>query len=185
LFFADFPQVDAMIRSHFTVLATNPMYRAALKHVVFEANMSHIVASQGYYIAREIMGASNVIAESKDPDNLNRVGVWTGEFEKEAYALALRKHIMNLNFRVSKHLFGRKAEADVAKLTKQLYNFRLDRTEPKDLVNGKYKYSFTGKTPGGDQDDEALVAMMNVYWAEKRREVQEFREQCATRGVRI
>jgi hypothetical protein len=176
--------VEEMIIEHLTKLQNHPQAVNAYKHIVIEANMSYISADEVAMWCRR-KEFTNMIIESRDTTDRGRVGIWTGNYEKEAYAYTLREMIKQLNLFFSSHMFGRKVEEIKKQFIAQLRNFRLERLEPNDPGFGKYKYSFTGKTKGGLKDDLVLAAMMDCYWGQLKRENSQFMVWAQQYGIRL
>jgi hypothetical protein len=161
-----------------------PTCRDAYKHIIIEANMSYISADEIASWCRRPC-YTNMIIESRDSKRLGRSGVWTGPYEKEAYSYQLREQIKNLNLGFATLLVGQedKKEKNIEELIKQLRVFRLERSIPNDPGFGKYKYTFTGKTAGGQKDDRVLALMMAVYWAQRYRESEHTKIWARQHGV--
>jgi len=61
-------------------------------------------------------------------------------------------------------MIGEHLKQDKDLLIKQLRQFELVREEPEDKAFGKFKYTFTGKTSGGEKDDMVLALMIALWW---------------------
>lgn len=173
-----------MILNFMQSLTDHPRYRKAVKIPFIEANMSYIGADLIATWCRA-MRFQPVMIESRDPTPRGRVGVWTGPYEKEAYAWTLRDAIENDTVHFAADLIGANVERDKATLEAQLRGFRMERQEPADPAFGKFKYAYTGKTSGGTKDDILLGLMIATYWGRRKREEQEFRAWCHERGYRL
>jgi hypothetical protein len=181
---AEHDDVERMIIGHLEAIQHHPMLKGAYKHVIIEANMSYISADEIASWCRRKQ-FTNMLIESRDPKGLGRVGIWTGPWEKESYAYTARDAIKELDVCFSTHMIGNNIEKDKKQLIAQLRNFRLDLQEPNDPSFGKYKYSFTGKTRGGQKDDRVLAMMMMMYWGDRKREDAAFLQIARQNGIRL
>lgn len=179
---AEVDDVEDMIITHMTKLNENVHTKNAWKHVIIEANMSYISADQ---IAIWCRAFPKVIIEHADTTNRHRCGIWTGSYEKEAYAYTLREHIKKLNVCISSHAIGDNLKRDRAALVAQLRVFRLERRSPVDPAFGKYLYAFTGKTAGGAKDDLILSLQMSMYWGTRVRSTHAFQLWAKDQGIRL
>jgi hypothetical protein len=173
-----------MVLSHLSALSQHPKYGKAHKLVFIEANMSYIGADQVATWCRR-MEYQPVIIESRDPSPRGRVGVWTGPYEKEAYAWTLRDIIEADCLYYAADMIGSNTKGDKEALIAQLRQYRMERLDPTDMAFGKFKYAYTGKTPGGLKDDFALSAMIATYWGRRKREDQQFRLWAKQMGFRL
>ena len=99
--------------------------------------------------------------------------------------MILREAVMHLNIAFSAHLVGHDTTTEVKHLFAQLRNFRLERQDPANPAFGKYKYSFTGKTGGGQKDDLILALMIAMYWGQRKRENVTFQVLAHSKGIRL
>lgn len=172
-----------MVRGHIRALKDHPVYGQAKLVVFIEANMSYISAD---WIADKIrLETSNLIIESRDPSSRNRIGVWTANFEKEAYAWTLRSIVENDNLYFASQMIGEKLDKDIVELESQFRQFRMERREPADPGFDKFRYAYTGKTTGGTKDDLLLALMIATYWDKRKREETDFIEFCCENGIRL
>lgn len=174
--------VEKMIKEHLTWLEEVVMLKDAWKHIMIEANMSYISADQVASWCRQFQ---RVIVEERDTTGAGRCGVWTGPYEKEAYAWTLRDVIKQNSIRWSINMVGHNIDRDKKALIAQLKNFRLERQDPADPAFGKYKYSFTGKTGGGQKDDFVLALQILLYWAEVKRQETQFKLFAQRQGIKL
>jgi hypothetical protein len=176
--------IEEMVVSHLQTLEAMPQCKGAYKHIIIEANMSYISADLVATWCRRKQ-FTNMIIDSKDSTDRGRVGVWTGAYEKEAYSYMLRDQIKEMNLFFSSYLFGKEIEKAKREFMSQLRTFRLERQDPSDPSFGKYKYSFTGKTKGGNKDDMVLAVMMAIYWGTRKRENPQFITWAKQYGIRL
>lgn len=176
--------VERMILQHMTGLSQHPKYGKGYKLVFIEANMSYIGADQVAGWCRRVP-FQPVIIESRDPSPRGRVGVWTGPYEKEAYAWTLRDVVESDSLYFAADMIGSNIERDKQTLISQLRQFRMERLDPLDTAFGKYKYAYTGKTGGGEKDDLALSLMIATYWGRRKREDQQFCLWAKQMGFRL
>lgn len=171
-----------MIKNHLAKLQAHPRYGSAHKFAFIEANMSYIGADQ---VADWCYPHQPLSVESRDPSPRGRVGVWTGPFEKEAYAWRLRDIVEEDALYFAADLIGENAEKDKATLLSQMRKFRMERMEPKDVTFGKFKYAYSGKTSGGEKDDLVLSLMIAIHWGDRKRDEVQFRAWAKERGYRL
>ena len=172
-----------MVRGHIRALKQHKIYGQAMLVIFIEANMSYISAD---WIADCIrQETANIWVESRDPTSRNRVGVWTLNFEKEAYAWTLRSILENDNLYFADQMIGEHLQKDKDQLESQFRQFRMERREPADPGFDKFCYAYTGKTSGGSKDDLLLGLMIATYWDKRKREEADFIEMCQSRGFRL
>lgn len=174
--------MENMIRRHLQSLKEHPLYCNAHKVLFIEANMSYITADQVAEWCREYQPT---IIESKDPKNRGRAGVWTGEYEKEAYAFLTRTIVEEDRLYFAADMVGANPQRSIDNLLAQMRQYRMERHEPEDVAFGKYKFTFCGKTPGGEKDDQLLSWQILEYWSRLKREHPHFRDWAATLGYRL
>jgi hypothetical protein len=174
-----------MVHRHLTQLSQHPKYgKGAYKISFIEANMSYIGADLVAQWCRS-MAYQPMIIESRDPTARGRVGVWTGPYEKEAYAWTLRDIVESDRLYFASDMVGDNIERDKQELISQLRQFRMERMDPLDSAFGKFKYAYTGKTGGGNKDDLALALMIAIYWGQRRREDPQFILWAKEQGFRL
>jgi hypothetical protein len=176
-----------MVLGHMAKLSNHPKYGSSkyiYKLIFPEANMSYIGADQISNWCRRIE-YQPVIVESRDPSPRARVGVWTGPYEKEAYAWMLRDLIETNSLYFAAELIGDNALKHKETLIAQLRQYRMERMDPSDPAFGKYKYAYTGKTAGGMKDDLALALMIATYWGCRKREDVQFALWAKEKGIRL
>lgn len=173
-----------MINNHLRKLSRDPRFCRAHKLISIEANMSYIGADQvaNWCQADEFQP---VIIESRDSSSRNRVGVWTGPYEKETYAWLLRDIVENDKLHFAADMISANADKNKETLISQLRQFRMERMDPKDVTFGKFKYAYTGKTAGGNKDDLVLALMIATYWGSRKREDVEFQQWAKANGYRL
>jgi hypothetical protein len=184
---AEHRDVERMVHRHLTKLSQHPKYGkggTVYKISFIEANMSYIGADQVAQWCRT-MAYQPMIIESRDPTARGRVGVWTGPYEKEAYAWTLRDIIESDRLYFAADMVGDNIERDKQALISQLRQFRMERMDPLDTAFGKFKYAYTGKTGGGNKDDLALALMIAIYWGQRRREDPQFILWAKEKGFRL
>jgi len=162
-----------MILGHLAAIAKHPRYGKAHKFSFIEANMSYIGADLVATWCRRMCNQPMTV-ESRDPTPRGRVGVWTGPYEKETYAWTLRDIVESECLCFAAEMIGSNIERDKAELIGQLRRFNMERMEPKDLVFGKWKYTYGAKSAGGGKDDLAMALMIAVYWGALKREDPQF-----------
>jgi hypothetical protein len=172
-----------MVRNFMRSLCEHPQYRAAVKWVFIEANMSFIGADE---ISEECLAfGDRIMVESRDPTTRGRPGVWTGPHEKEAYAWLMRDAIAARTVVFAEQMVGSDLHTHRNALLDQLKNFRMERRDPDDAAFGKSKYTYTSKTSAGDKDDLVLAAQIGHYWGKLKREDETTKEWARALGYRL
>lgn len=171
-----------MIKGHLQKLQAHPRYGQAHKFSFIEANMSYIGADQ---VADWCYPFQPMSVESRDPSPRGRVGVWTGPYEKEAYAWRLRDIVEDDLLFFAADLIGENVLRDKTNLISQMRKFRMERLEPNDVTFGKFKYAYSGKTSGGEKDDLVLSLMIAIHWGDRKRDDVQFRAWAKERGYRL
>jgi hypothetical protein len=171
-----------MIEGHLRSLRCSKRYGNAYLLIFIEANMSFIQADA---VAGWCQPFGPLYIERQQPGDNERVGVWTGPYEKESYAFLLREVIEEDTIFFASEMIGRDPQKQKDLLLTQLRKFHMEKRPPNDPAFGKFKYAFTGKTGGGSKDDLVLALMIAMYWGRRRREHKEFKRLCEEQGYRL
>lgn len=176
-----------MLDEHFRRIRKFPQYKDAIFYVYVEANMSFIsVDGLNNHFQDHRREFGDVKTVSLDPKNLGRYGVWTGEKEKEAYALNLRKILSDGKLSYADNFISVVRQEQAAKdlLEEQMRQLRKQALESK-LEPGfdKVKYTYTGKSHGV-RDDACMALQIVAYNCVQMRQNPAFVLECAARGLR-
>lgn len=162
-----------MLTDHIEAIQRHNKYQYAQIFVYIEANMSYLSADA---VRDRLSVYPRVTCVREDANvKLDRVGVWTGKYEKENYAYNLQRLLQDNQLFFAIDLIGRHPAMDVAALFDQLAVFRREVKERPDLVFTKLHAEWTGKSHGR-KDDLALALQICLYWLMRQRCKPEFRD---------
>jgi hypothetical protein len=152
---ADPRDIQNMLTTHLIKLRRNPVYKNCVIRIAIEANYSQIDANR---VQQLLTGPQfgDVQWVHKDPTNQNRVGIWTSEENKKAYAMEMQRAIGHLY--IAKEYLSMDESPDkccILELYKQLKQFRFELRE-KVGGGGEAKGRLTGKGMG-KKDDLAMA----------------------------
>lgn len=172
-----------MLLRHVQGLRDHPALGRAVIVLIIEANMSYIGADQ---VARLLQRTElrPIYVVSRDPSHKARPGVWTGENEKQLYALELERVLANNSLRRLQTLVHRDpahANQKWEQLVRQIGMFRRTVQNPLDEVFQKFRVAFSGKG-GGNADDLVLALQMALHWGSDVRRDPQFRAAAETQG---
>lgn len=158
--FIDHATVTQFIKTHITNLRKVPIYQQAIIYVYIEGNLNWLSADEVGGIIRNHDDKVELI--SRDPTNAGRIGVYTGETEKKNYADILLNVLQKNQLVFADCLTGQNIQRDCMMLEKQMRMFREEIHTPADLAFGKFKYTYSGKTPT-EKDDLILTSQIALF----------------------
>lgn len=152
--------MDILLLNHVRQLRRKAVYNKAHIIVYIEANMSYISANRVATLFRD-NGVENMYFVSQDPTPKNghmREGVWTGDIEKEVFTTRIQTLLADNQLHFAETFISHRPEKEIKNLMiTQLEKFRLDITPPKDLIHGKARRGYSGKSPG--EKDDVVMAL--------------------------
>jgi hypothetical protein len=149
-------------------------------YVYIEANLSFVSANQIKQLI-EPQSLYPIVVKSFDPKNDGRCGVWTGDTEKELYAIEMQRALSD-GALVYADSFITSDDHMREEVRAQLEVYRREvRVTP---GTGKLKVIYTGKSHGR-KDDVAIVMQMLLYWSRVTRESTEYMEAAESNGWRM
>jgi len=180
-----------MIQHQVAGLRQHIRYKHSVIFVIIEANMSYITADgireflerrcpDEYAIDVQPM----VVVNDFDSSGKGRVGVITGDVEKELYAEELAAIMKDGCLCIAQDFIKPHAEETeqvLSALYEQLSNYMLDVKIAQDRVFGEAKRKYTGKV-GGAFDDLSMLAQMLNFWGKKTMRTDAFRKKCHRLG---
>ncbi len=156
---ADPRDIAKMLTTHVLKLRQNAIYKHAVIRIAIEANYSQIDANRvKQLLTGEQFGDIQWVY--KDPTKDNRVGIWTTNENKKAYAMEIQRCIANL--RIAEDYLSQDNTPDkccIPESCKQLKNFRMDLQQKVGGV-GDVTVRLTGKGVGKKDD---LVLAMGIW----------------------
>ena len=180
-----------MIRHQIAALREHSRYKHSVVYVIVESNMSYIGADAIRHFLEETCSRTHginvqplVVVKGFDSSTKDRLGVFTGEFEKELYATKLAEVLEEGRLLITNEFIKPHAEETsqvLASLYEQLSNYMLEIKQPQDSVFGDPKRKFTGKV-GGAFDDLAMLVQMLNFWGKRTMEMDAFRRNCLEHG---
>jgi len=180
-----------MIMHQISSIRRHPRYRHSVVYVIVESNMTYIGADAIRHFLEETCPRTHainvqplVVVKDFDTTDKGRVGVFTGDLEKELYASKLTEVMEEGRLLLSDEFIKPHSEDTpqvLAALYEQLSNYMLEIKTPHDRVFGEAKRKFTGKV-GGAFDDLAMLAQMLNFWGKKTMETDGFRKNCVQNG---
>jgi hypothetical protein len=171
-----------MLQNHVLMLRAIPQYHKADIFLYIEANMSFISADEvcEMYIRNdEKFGPVIPVSDRKEGDG--RYGVWSGQYEKEAYARGLAYTMSDGNLDYCRHMAGAKIEATKMVLQDQMKNLRREAKTPQDMAFQQVKYVYTGKS-SGKRDDLCMALQIALHCMRKQRCNPKFLKWCHDKG---
>jgi hypothetical protein len=121
---------------------------------------------------------------SKDPKGSKDRGLFTSNEQLEGGARLLRDVLEAGQLRIASKFVSKNQDQFLAKLKKQLQNFREEIKEPADPIHGEPKRKLTGKS-GGKQDDIVVTLMLMLFWFNVIKRTEAFRNYCKSRGIPV
>ena len=103
--------------------------------------------------------------ECSDRNGAHKAGVWTDGKNKEQMVHLLNQSLAEHSLVFARTIIGAEPERDRVALIKQMEMYRKDVKEPFDLVRGKTRVSYSGKSPGV-KDDLAMTLQICLYWSQ-------------------
>jgi hypothetical protein len=177
----------AMMDGHMMKLRSYATYANALFVVYFEANMSFITADafKNHFEAHQ-QTLGNVWVVSRDPKNKGRIGVWTGETEKELYASTLKRNMANNKLYYAENFVSviKATKNSKQDLEEQMKHLRKE-VKQNQLNPGfdKVHVTYTGKG-NGVRDDSCMALQIALYHMELSRQDPQFITRCTTQCMR-
>jgi hypothetical protein len=171
-----------MLKNHVISIRRIPEYKDAIIFLYVESNMSFISADQvcEMFIS-DVDTFGPVLPVSDRPDSDGRWGVWSGEFEKESYAIGLSYTMSDGNIHYAEHMACTKLLETKAILEGQLKNLRRETKQAADPVFQKLKYVYTGKGTNA-RDDLCMALQIALHNMRKQRRSPKFLRWANERG---
>lgn len=147
------------IKTHLENLRKETIYKESIIYVYIEGNLNWLSANEVGGIIRNHDDKVEIV--SRDPTNAGRIGVYTGEVEKQNYAEILLEVLEKNQLVWADRLTGQNIKRDCAMLDRQLRMFRHIIEAPTNLSFGKTKSTYTGKS-STEKDDLVLTTQINL-----------------------
>jgi hypothetical protein len=179
--------IMGMVRHHLTKIRQDATFGSALIVVFVEACSDYVHANRlSVEFGRHPF--MPILFEAKDPKGKGRVGVRTGPHEKTLYVQHLTSVLVDHTLCWAHQMIPVYKEdgrfGDIRfQLVEQMKKYRRVVGSPDDPVFGKFKESFTGKSGGGDRDDLCMALQICLYFSREKRNQQDFRDFCMSRGI--
>jgi hypothetical protein len=177
--------IRRMVEEHLLGIRQHTVYKTAVIILIVESNSSWLTSD---YLARLCQQAQfqPVVIESVDPKNLDRPGIITTKESKEINAAFVAELLENDKIHIAEDLVATNPNADLAELFTQLYRFRREFKESKD-IHGERKETLTGKIAlGGRQgfakDDLCMALQICAKSIDRIQRDQSYRKMARKSG---
>jgi hypothetical protein len=150
----------AMVTNHIHKLKSQKEYEHAYIYVFIESNLSHLSADMVGEMLLKQFTKVVVVSEDSSPDK--RYGVLTTNPVKKNMADGLLRVMIDPLLCFATNVISEDLARNRKNLVDQLGVYRKEVELPKTAF-GRIKETYTGKSPGR-QDDLAIVTQMATYW---------------------
>jgi hypothetical protein len=180
----DFVAIEKMLYGHFGKLRAHPIYRRCYNMVYFECNMSFVDSGRWARYLERSDSVNNGACEFARFDSIGRVGTWTDNNKKIAFAQELQRAVPTMTFASDFITCDQDSNKLRLQMIEQIRTFRKDIVAPKgdgttQLFN---KIVITGKSPG-KKDDLVMALCIAMYHGFLARFDDKFQKRMRERGL--
>ena len=175
--------IVAMLQNHVLMLRKIPEYRNAIIFLYIESNMSFLSADgvcEMFISDAERFGPMIPVSDRKQDDG--RYGVWSGQFEKEAYAIGLMYAMSDGSIDYAEHVACSNLIPTKALLEDQMRALRRETKQATDSAYNPVKVVFTGKSHN-TRDDLVMALQIALHNMRKQIRSDKFLHWAKSQGI--
>ena len=175
--------IVAMLQNHVLALRKIHEYRDAIIFLYIESNMSFLSADgvcEMFISDAERFGPMIPVSDRKQDDG--RYGVWSGQFEKEAYAIGLMYAMSDGTIDYAEHIACSNLIPTKALLEDQMRALRRETKQATDSAYNPVKVVFTGKSHN-TRDDLVMALQIALHNMRKQIRSDKFLHWAKSQGI--